>query len=289
MGTRTYTVGVLKKFIQESTSEFKPKLGSDVTSSNKKNNEKAIKDIEKETSKYDGGITNKKNKVIKIGDNQDYNKTTLDLQFDEEPSKEYKERVKSQVHGFPSKTNETYGKKTASESDADFEGNEEIYDDIKKRNVKVNTHQKDIKKSGLKAREMPSKQFDDGSVFENKTVNKTKMKKLNFKYTQFISEKHMLSRVPEEYKTDGNKFIMKDAADNEYLIEWIVDTAKNISEATIISHKNQTQLNEDLKRINQLFEYKSSDFFNTTNAKTRITETNKLGNFINDVRKLTIK
>lgn len=285
MKKRIYTVGVVKKFIKESANEFKPKIGSDVESDNKKNNEKAIKDIEKETVKYDGGLTNDKPKNDKIGDNGDFNKTTLDVDFDNEPSKEYTDRVKAQVHGYPSVENEKEHTNESDESGADFEGNEEIYDDIKDRNKEVTKQTQDIKRAGLKAREMPKSQYDDNTVFENKEQNKSKMKKLNFKHTKFLSEKHMFSKIPDEYKVNGNKFIMKDAADNEYLIEWVVDEKNNINEANVISHSNKTQLMEDFNKINKLMNYKSSDYFVTTNSKTRLEENNKFGDFINDVRK----
>ena len=49
-------------------------------------------------------------------------------------------------------------------------------------------------------------------MFESKKISK-----IQFKHTQFLSEGHMLSKVTDELKVEGKRFIMKDTADNEYL------------------------------------------------------------------------
>ena len=44
MAIKTFKVGDLNKFIMESANEFKPKMGSNVESENKKNNDKSYKE-----------------------------------------------------------------------------------------------------------------------------------------------------------------------------------------------------------------------------------------------------
>lgn len=282
METRVYTVAMLRQFINESMNEFEPKLGDDVTKNNKRNNAKAIKDMNNDTSKYDGGLTDKKPKHDKLGNNGDYNKNMLDVQFNTMPPKKYVDRVKAQVHGYPSVDNEKLHEK---EDDNDTTGNGEIYDNAKSRNKEVNAHQVKVKKAGLKSKEMPVKQFDSNSVFENNDYNKNvKMKKLNFKRTKFLSEKHMLSRIPDEYKVNGNKFIMQDSDENEYLIEWVVSDKYLYSEAKILSHTNKRKLNEDMDKINKLIGYKSSDYFETTNPQMRLNENYQFGKMINNIK-----
>ena len=128
------------------------------------------------------------------------------------------------------------------------------------------------------------KENKDSDMTDNK-----KMKKLYFKHTKFLSESQMIKKIPDEYKVDGNKFIMKDAANNEYLVEWTVDSKFNYGEAKVLQHINKEQLNEDMKRIKDMFGYKSSDVFQTTNAQSRLNEEKKLSSFIDEVRKIDTK
>ena len=44
-----------------------------------------------------------------------------------------------------------------------------------------------------------------------------------------------------------------------------------------------------MKRIKDMFNYKSSDVFQTTNAQSRLNEEKKLGSFIDEVRKIDTK
>ena len=57
-----YRVGDLRRLIKESATknEFKAVYGGGVQDDNKKINRQAYKDIEKETSSYDGGVSKKK-------------------------------------------------------------------------------------------------------------------------------------------------------------------------------------------------------------------------------------
>lgn len=266
MKERVYTAGQLKKYVTESINEFSPKLGDNVERDNKKNNAEHINSIKKEVDNYDGSMTNE-NDTIKIGDNMDYNKTTLDLDFDNEPSKDYKNRVQSQVHGYPSVDNEKSHKDDKDSSFLKYNTNNELYDDLKDRNAEVNKRREEIKKAGLKSREMPDSQFKTNSVFESK-----KLKMLNFKRTKFLSESHMFSRIPEEYKKDKNKFIMMDCDGDKYLIEWVVDEKYNIETPVILKHENSKKLNEEFDKIKKLINYKHSDFFENSNSQTRLNE-----------------
>lgn len=269
----TYTFGDLKRVIKESTNEFKPKMGANVIRDNARNNVKAVKDIEKE--------------------DVDYNRTTLDAEFADEPGEAYIARVKAQANGFPSVENEKNSKIKDENQGLDFSGNERLYDDLKKRNAEFTKREVERAHAGLKSHNMPKKDFENPNMFkENKDSDMTdnkKMKKLYFKHTKFLSESQMIKKIPDEYKVDGNKFIMKDASNNEYLVEWTVDSKFNYGEAKVLHHINKEQLNEDMKRIKDMFNYKSSDVFQTTNAQSRLNEEKKLGSFIDEVRKIDTK
>ena len=126
---KRYTISELRQAIKESSSEFKPKLGDGVEDGNKKNNGKAVKEIEKEVSSYDGGVKVVKRQFDKPADR---NKTTLDVKFNEvKPGKEWEDRVEAQVHGFPSVENEKNSDAKKNES-LDYEGNKDFYEQRKK-------------------------------------------------------------------------------------------------------------------------------------------------------------
>ena len=89
-----------------------------------------------------------------------------------------------------------------------------------------------------------------------------------------------MSIVPDEYKKEGKKFIMKDSMSNEYLVEWHDECPK-------LTKKINLQLvNEQKERMKALWNYKSSEAFQGTNSKTRVDEETKFGDLVNKARKL---
>ena len=261
MAIRTYKVSELRNIVKESASEFKPVMGKNVEKDNKSINDKAYKDMEKETKSYDGGArTEKKN----INYPSDDNWGMQDLQYNN-MNQQFKDKVKSQLKGYVSADaekkhkNDLYGNADFTE----FKGMEEKSKDLQKG--------KDVAKQiGLTSREINKKDFEkqQESVFENKVVT------IRFKNTTFITENHMLSRVPDNFKVEGRKFIMKDKNNNEYLVEW--------SEEPKIT--NRTKINEQKNRIQQLFNYERSE--STTSSQSRLTEETKFSDILGKARKL---
>lgn len=248
----TYRVGDLKKLISESSNEFKAKLGAGVESEDKKNNDKAYSDAKKRAKDYDGGLADevgeKKAKYVK----DDANKTTLDY-IPDNATPEYKKRVHAQVKGYTSEKEMNNG----IEKNGDYSDNDKIYKELKKSGEAMQDDAKVMKKSGLQAREWPDKTFDHDNMYESKNI-----KTVYFKKTEFLTEGHMLSRIPDEFKKEGETFKMKDKTGNEYLIEW------SDNRGTIISHNNKQGMVESLNRMKDLFNYKSSD--------TKTTHTDRL-------------
>lgn len=251
---KVYTLSEFCKNLKESQ-EFKAKKGDNVEKEDKKNNEKAVNDILKQSKKFDGGISNEE-KRENSHDVTDYNRTTLDYDFAYEPSKEYKDRVKAQVHGFPSVENEKNSKIKDENKGLDFKGNEDFYErDAEKRKEIAAARQTD-KHAGLKSRNLPKEAFKDNTLFKNE--NK-KMKRLNFSKTIFLDESQMLKKIPDDMKVAGNKFYMRDAAGNEYLIECVDDKAvKGLVHTKILDYKNQEKIDEAFKRMKELYNYRSS-------------------------------
>jgi len=279
MLSKRYTFGELNRILMESHNEFNPKIGDKVESEDKKNNEKAVDDIMKQSKEFDGGITDKKKNTNKE-DIQDFNKTTLDVEFASEPGEAYRERIKAQVHGFPSADNEKNSKIKEDNKSLDFEGNEKFYDAQKKKSEEISDKEAELKHAGLKARELPKEDFKNDTLFkENKT-----MKRLHFKNTVFLSEAQMLKKVPEEYRTSDGRFIMKDASGTEYLVECSYNKEFNHAKLTVVNKTNKEQINEQLDRMRELFDYNSSSYMGGTTSSSRKTETQGLSEMINRVK-----
>lgn len=258
---RSYTVGELKALVKEASSrnEFKPKLGDGVEGGNKKNG-KAYDD-EKEIAKQHYGKELKAPKVAKYEKDGDENCTTLSIEPDSNPSKEWKERTKAQVHGFTSVDEENNDIEKVGET----ESNKNFYDACKKTDKEMQDKKADKRASGLTASKQPKSNFEHNNGYVNETK---KIKTVFFKKTQFLTEGHMISRIPDEFKNEGCTFRMKDKTGNEYLLEW------SDNKAVILEHRDDRKFNENLNRMKNLMGYNSSDYFkNTTNAE-RLNESN---------------
>ena len=114
---------------------------------------------------------------------------------------------------------------------------------------------------------------------EERRCAMNKIKMLSFKNTQFISEGHMMSRIPDEYKTEGNKFIMRDSADNQYLVEW------HANEPNVTKKPNMTLVNEEKERMKQLWGYKSTEA-KTSTSSFRVQEDKEFSDMVKKARKL---
>lgn len=265
MAIRTYKVSELRSIVKESANEFKPVMGKNVEKDNKSINDKAYKDMEKETKSYDGGARDNHNKNGEFEHPQTDNKGMHDLKYDL-ISDDFKERVKSQSKGYVSADAEKKHK------DDEF-GNADFNEmkGLEGRQKEMKRNEVDSKTNGLTSKELDRRAVSGVTgerVFENKVVT------IRFKNTTFITENHMLSRVPDNFKVEGRKFIMKDKNNNEFLVEW--------SEEPKIT--NRTKINEQKSRIQELFNYKRSE--STTSSQSRLTEETKFSDILGKARKL---
>ena len=262
---------VSKKSVLEAKNEFEPVFGKNVPQDNKKINSQAYNDIKKETGAYDGGIgsyKSKKGESLTPANNRGMS----DLDYDS-ISKPFKDKVKSQLKGYTSAENEKLHK------DDEF-GN--AYYDSNDLSKDIAKHAKDAKKEKDKSKTdglVSSKYKDETEKNSDSMFESKKISKLQFKHTQFISEGHMLSKVPDEFKVEGKKFIMRDTADNEYLVEWA-------AKPNVTKRLNKTQVNEEMNRIKALYDYKSKDYFTSTNSQSRMNENKEFSDMINKARKL---
>lgn len=269
----TYNVGELRRIITESSNEFKPVLGPNVERDNKSNSEKAYKDAKKRAKDFDGGLNKEVGEEKPKYEKNDFNRTTLDYNPENVDDK-YKKRVHAQAKGYTSELEMN----NKIEKSGDFSDNDNIYQGIKKSGEEYQKNKKAFNKSGLQSNKWPDETFDEDTMYESRDgfnmrqmINRLSMldeekvekkPKLNenrtiktvyFKRTTFLTEGHMLSRIPDEMKKDGEVFRMRDKTDNEYLVEW------KGNKPCIIGHKNVGGMNESLDRMKSLFEYKTSD------------------------------
>lgn len=252
---KVYTLSEIRNILREGQ-EFKAKKGENVDSEDKKNNGKAVNDILKKVKEYDGGLSDEKKKE-NPRDVDDYNRTTLDNNFAYEPSDDYKERVKAQVHGFPSAKNEKDTKIKEENKALDFSGNDDFYKSQSEKRKKIANARETDKHAGLKSHNLPKETFKDNTIYTNESK---KMKRLHFNKTVFVNESQMLKKIPDNMKFNGNKFFMKDSVGNEYLIECVQDKViKDIIHTNIINYENKEKLNETFNRMKQLYSFKSSN------------------------------
>lgn len=276
---KTYKVSKLKALVREEAknrSEFKPVFGKNVPQDNKRINGKAYSDTEKKFDEYDGEIRNeytkKKKEHTSIMPND--NKGMSDLQY-LNMSDEFRKRVGAQLQGHTSvkakenRKGEAYG-------NADY-GTDEMVKQYAKHAKKTKQGKDTASEIGLTGRELDK---DDIEALDDTMFESRKIKKLTFKKTKFMSENHMLSKVPDELKTEGKRFIMKDSADNEYLVEWR-DKKPNVTKKV-----NMTMFNEERDRIKSLYNYKHSDTNKVSTCNSRIKEDTEFSNILGKMRSL---
>ena len=250
---QTISVGDLKKIIVEKKDEFKAVIGDGVESDNKKNNNKSYKDAEKRTGAKEVAMKHK------LPKKEDGNKTTLDYTFDVDPGNDYKKRVHAQAQGYSS----TLEKDNDIEKTGEF--GDDFYKTAKEAQKEMEDNKKALKKSGLQAKELPEKIFDKENMYESKSI-----KTVKFKKTEFLTEEHMISKIPDEMKVDGNVFKMKDRNENTYIVEW-----KGNNKAMILEHKNDNKVNENIERMKALYGFKYSSKYSKTTGQERINESNE--------------
>ena len=91
--------------------------------------------------------------------------------------------------------------------------------------------------------------------------DKKTMKQLSYK-KPFVSYEKTVTLIPENYKTDGNKFRMTDG--NEfYTIRWEGDSKSG--SPTLLTYKNESLVKEDVSKMKHLYDYKSEETLMKTN------------------------
>ena len=296
---QTISVKALKSLISEGSNEFKAKIGPNVESEDKKNNGKAYSDAKKRAKDYDGGLSKEVGEEKTKFEKTDGNKTLLDY-TPENASDEYKKRVHAQMKGYTSVAEMENG----IEKCGDFSDNEQIYQGIKKSGKELHGNEEDFKASGLQANKMPRKTFVKGEMYESKEgvdmrnmidtlkeasyipkpvlKENAKLKTVYFKKTTFLNEEHMTSRIPDEFKNEGEQFKMKDKNGTEYIVEW------NNGKAEVLSYENKQKINETMEKFHHITNYKSN-MTRTTTTDKNLQENVGVNRMLEIMRKMTNK
>jgi hypothetical protein len=279
MITKEFTVGDLKRLIAESSkNEFKPVLGPNVESDNKSNNDKSYKDAEKRAKDYDGGLS--KEEKRELPKKEDFNRTTLDYNPRVEPDKNWKEKVEAQAKGYTSKMEEKNGIEKA----AQFDDKGKILNQFKDANKEIEKEKNALATSGLVSSEMDKK----GETKEKPTMMEStlpKPKRLLFKHRRFLNESQMLQLIPEEMKKNGQVIHMEDAHSNEYVVECVESKLTGTIETHVTSYKNKEKMNEQMDRIQQLFDYNSRTTSGRNVKPSKLNEDAEFMNLMNMTRK----
>ena len=275
----TYKVKDIRKAIRESANEFKPVLGNNVVADNKKNNQKAYKDILKSTDDYNKIVKGIERSNADATYKYNYNKGMQDLSYHPDTmSKPFSERVKAQMDGYTSAENEKLHKNDAF-------GNAIFGLDTKAMEKRVEQNEKDketAQRVGLVAREHKKyiEKGTNGKTVLDKNISENReIKRLHFKNTEFLSENHMKKKIPDDYKKDGNVFIMEDNSSNRYKVSW------NDNAATVLEYMNTSKLNEQMNKIQRLFG-NSSIAEQSSKRDSSIDENKELKGMIDAVRKI---
>ena len=266
MTERVYTINELKSLISESASEFKAKIGNNVNSENKKENNKSYSAAKSKVKELGGGeeIVEKR----EVPEKEDGNKTTLDYALDGDAGKNFRDKVKAQAEGYTS----TLEKNNGIEKVGEF--SDKTYKQFEKAGKQMAKNVEDAKKAGLTAREAPKDTFKKANMYgESKKISV-----LNFKNTTFINEAQMISRIPDDYKYDGNRFKVKDAGENEFIVEWAD------GEASILAYENRKKLNESIAKFAKLSGYNSKEQFKNSTSKSRLNESNEFSKILDKAR-----
>lgn len=274
METLVYNVGDLRRLISENVrSEFKPVIGPNVESDDKKNNEESYKNSEKRAKDFDGGLNEPEK--IKLGKKIDGNRTTIEYNPEVEPDEKYKERVAAQAKGYTSAAEEKNGIPRGG-VEMDDEGRIlKQFTDARDEREKI---KKDLEKSGLAARTYPDSAFDKNHLVNE---NKLKPKRLKFKRTRFVNEQQALSKIPEEYKVDGQRIHLVDADDTEYIVECSLSQRSGMVETNIVHKHNQRVMEEQVNRLFELMDYKSPK---GQTRSEKLQENTMVGNLLNITR-----
>lgn len=268
METRSYRFGDLREKLRESAQEFKPKFGDGVERTEKAQNKEAYREMKKETENYNKGIKTPGGSNVGNSINAQVNMGMSDIQYDNDPGELFDANAKAGYEGF---TSDNDKKNHKDEDLGNASRNPELAKSLVKKAKETKAEKDELSDSGQITK------FRDKHLHNSVVGESKKTSLLKFKHVQFISENHMLSHVPDEYKVEGKRFYMQDCKGNKYLVEWH-------SEPGVEKQLNENVVNAEMDRIRELFNYSGKNS-STTNS-VRMNENKGVEDMLGRVRTL---
>ena len=110
-----------------------------------------------------------------------------------------------------------------------------------------------------------------GQKYDKLNENKKTMKRLRFK-KPFNGVENALNLIPESYRVDNKTFQMTDGNEN-YEVRW--EGSLNEGKAVVLKSSEENLINEDMKRMKELFNFDSRNTLGTLKGKDRLNEDNQ--------------
>lgn len=199
------------------------------------------------------------------------------IQYDRDPSKQFKERAEEAIAGSSRMGNNPEWANVVAKGqggDPEFGKNlvKKIKDSIKKREEQTPT----TKMYGNDWEVVPNEGHKPYALSENNDNKNPKikesMKRLKFNKdgkNPFNGMGNALKLIPEGYKVDKKEFEMTDGIET-YRIRW--EGNLNEGKAVVLTAADNKLINEDIQRMKALFGYKSQDTLGLVKGKARIDE-----------------
>ena len=232
-------------------------------------NNDALKAIGKKLEDYYGDELKELDPILKVdrgqnstGDVDVYDVEALGtgmqaLKYDDEGSEVFKDLTKRMEE-----LNDT------SEYDKEF-GTKDGFAETDEKNetyAKLEDASKEYKKNKY---DEPNPEIATRRVRVTNESKEIKMKRLNFK-NEFTSVEEVKELIPENYKVDDHTFLMTDG-NQTYKMRW----DESLNEATVLNFKSSSLINENVRKMKQLYDFEYGDVNKKTNNYTEETKTFK--------------
>lgn len=241
---------------------YKPVKGVAVDSDNNKNNGEYYKDVDKKIKKFNDGL--EADQMVNVVESEIQDAADIDsrgmerLDYDAEPSDQFKKRVSAQVMG---KDSELQDDINDDESGVSTKGNEKFLKKAKDTNKFDNDHKGFGKDNKAIAQLGDDIEILDEPASKKKHAFENKTKRLNFSKTEFLNEEHVKSLIPENYRKEDNKYVVVDKNKTSYLIE-----CKD-GEVSIVPTKEEERIGKLFENMKKNMNYNSRTFMESKPSK----------------------
>ena len=256
-------------------------------------NEKSVnndyyKEVTKKMGTYDSESTSDKDSVKKgdlektDSEEMDVNPNGMDqIQYDNEPSEQFKQRAIDALEGTSKMGNKTY---TGVEN-----GNtEEVWGSSggKHTGKEIVKAAKAVSKKDARPQEdavgyVPSpsktKLATENKAKTNEIIKENKMKRLKFN-KPFNGLGKALTLIPENYRVDNKVFEMTDGNEN-YKRRW--EGSLKEGTAIVLTASDKNMMNEDINHMKHLMGFKSENTLGTPTSKERMNENSTFRDIMN--------